>query len=277
MTLALIDADIICYQAAAVAEQAIDWGDDDGVFTHLDERKACEVADDLVNQWTGAAKGKRKLLILGGTSEEHPSFRQTIWPDYKMHRKDAKRPLLVATVRAHLEAKYRCKRIPGLEADDVLGLIATGPDGKKYTVVSIDKDMLTLPARVVNPTKGDPPVLLRLKVADADYNWMYQTLVGDSADNYPGCPGIGPKGADVLLSVPGARNLLDWWPIVLDTFCSQSKNKRWKDKFPQCRPEDFALIMAQCARILRHGDWDHTERRVRLWIPNLEEAAWLTV
>lgn len=276
MTLALIDADIICYQAAAVAEHAIDWGDGDGEYTHLDERKACEVADDLVNQWSEAAKAKRKLLILGGTSEEHPSFRRTLYPPYKMHRKTAKKPELVSVVRKHLEAKYRCKRILGMEADDVLGLIATGPDGKKYTVVSIDKDMLTLPARVVNPMKMEAG-LLRIKTADADFNWMYQTLVGDSADNYPGCPGIGPKGADVLLRVPGARSLNDWWPIVLDTFCSQAKNKRWKDKFPRSTPGTFALTMARCARLLRDGDWNHVERRVRLWAPNLEDAPWLKI
>ena len=287
MTVALLDADIICYQAAAVAEQDIDWGDGDGVYTHLDIQKACGVADDIVDEWYTAAKGKRKLLIFGGTSDKHPSFRVALYPEYKAHRKTAKKPKLYKDVQKYLKDNYKSMSVRGLEGDDVLGLLATGPQGKKYTVVSIDKDMRTLPVRLVNPNpraarsatppKGGKPALVRISTAQADHFWMQQTLIGDSADNYPGCPGIGEKkAADIL---PMATHLNDMWAAVLRAFNDQYDKPRWREKFCDT-PQRMAFTMARLSRILRDGDYKTDGNKVgqvRLWIPDTGATIWHTI
>ncbi len=279
MTVALLDADIICYQAAAVSEQGIDWGDGDGVYTHLDVKKACGVADAIVDEWTKVAKGKRKLLIFGGTSEKHPSFRAELYPEYKANRKGAKKPQLHKDVKRYLLDNYKSMKVNGLEGDDVLGLLATGPQGKNYTIVSIDKDMLTLPARLVNPKtkEGQKPYLQHISVAQADHTWMLQTLIGDSSDHYPGCPGIGDKKAAEVL--PGAMALNSMWAIVLDTFDDQYAKPRWREKFTDT-PSKMAFTMARLARILRDGDYRTDKDKVgsvRLWTPDRADDLWCVI
>ena len=82
-----------------------------------------------------------------------------------------------------------------LEADDVLGIIATMPENKgKVTVVSDDKDLKTVgPSRLYRPMTDE---LLEISEADADRYFLTQVLTGDVTDGYKGIPGIGPKKAE---------------------------------------------------------------------------------
>jgi len=81
----------------------------------------------------------------------------------------------------------------------VMGILATKPGNReKYPsliVISQDKDMKTLPATVWNGKD-----LVTYTEAEADYWHMYQTLVGDAADGYKGCPKVGPVKAEKLLA-----------------------------------------------------------------------------
>ena len=84
-----------------------------------------------------------------------------------------------------------------LEADDMLGIKATRDKG--CIIVSEDKDLKTIPAKVFNPAKDTEPH--DISEQEADYNFMFQTLTGDKTDNYSGCPSVGPKTAEKILAV----------------------------------------------------------------------------
>jgi len=89
---------------------------------------------------------------------------------------------------------------------------------------------------------------------EADYWHMMQTLTGDTADGYPGCPGIGEKTAAKLLD-EHYGDLSAMWEAVLEAY---EKKK--------LSPE-VALVQAQIARICRRNDYDFKKKEVILWTP----------
>lgn len=146
-----------------------------------------------------------------------------------------------------------------LEGDDVLGIMATGSEivggpGNKV-IVSIDKDMKTLPCTYFN---YDDKKFLAFSEPEADYNHLIQTLTGDTADGYPGCPGIGIKTAEKLLSpclIDGDFASTTAWEIVVEQFEKKGFG------------EDYALSQARVARICRNTDYDFHNSRPILWKP----------
>src|SRR5215469_12752327 len=136
-----------------------------------------------------------------------PTFRDQQYKEYKANRSEMPGDLAqqIPYIRRALEA-YRIPilEMPGFEADDVIGTLATeaAAQGRPVYVVSSDKDMLQLVndrVRVLNPPKdnlvadaakveeilGVPPS----RVIDV------LALRGDSIDNIPGARGIGDKGS----------------------------------------------------------------------------------
>ena len=84
---------------------------------------------------------------------------------------------------------------------------------------------------------------------EADYNHLYQTLIGDTADNYKGCPGIGSVGAHKILDESPT------WEAVVAAF-----EKKGLD-------EEEALLQARVARILRAEDYDFKKKVPKMWTP----------
>lgn len=147
----------------------------------------------------------------------------------------------------------------GLEADDLLGIWATSGRFGNTIIVSDDKDMQTLPTTIYR--MGE---LQTLSEDDANAFWMFQTLIGDTTDGYPGCPGIGKVKAEKLLkefwhggsSASGGKFLLEAaWEAVVRQYEAAGLTY------------DDALQMARVARILRHEDWDSERKEVKLWEP----------
>jgi 5'-3' exonuclease len=138
----------------------------------------------------------------------------------------------------------------------VLGILATrNPDDT--IICSTDKDMRTVPCML-----WDDKELTKITEAEADYRHLYQTLVGDASDGYPGCPGIGPVKAAKLLSAEArtieqgnATKCITMWQAVVDAFYAKGLT------------EDDALLQARLARILRVEDWDAEKREPILWEP----------
>lgn len=268
--IAIIDADVICYRAAAVGVSEVDI-DGEGPQVYENVQGAQQAAVEMVNAWTKVAKAKRQLLVFSDRSAPKTSFRHHICPTYKSKRPDEKPPLH-DEVYDFLHATYKTLFLPGLEGDDTLGLLATGEDAKRYTVVTIDKDLLTVPCRIVNPDKPDEKPY-KVTVRSADYHWMFQTITGDQTDNYLGAPGAGDKRAVKELAM--ARGGVTMWDQVLYTFADQFDQERWRKRFIHDNPFDEAVMSARCARILRHGEYDYRNKRVRLWHPDPDEAEWI--
>jgi DNA polymerase-1 len=137
----------------------------------------------------------------------------------------------------------------GLEADDVMGILSTKFKGRAV-IVSIDKDMKTIPGKFYHLHPDKTGTWHETSEKDADYSFLLQALMGDAVDGYGGVPGIGPKTADKLLKKHGAV-----WKTVEDAYIKAGLTK-----------ED-ALVNARMARILRQEDWDFEKEEVRLWEP----------
>lgn len=259
--LLLIDGDEMVFKATSAIEQEVDWGDGNWVLWSNPETaydNFTGIIDRLCTRFF--VPEKEAILCFSGTYGDTPNFRLAIDPSYKGHRNDRK-PMCYWQVRERAEAKYRCKSMPGLEADDVMGILATKPrmhDNAQCIICSQDKDMATLPTTVWNGKD-----LVTYTEAEADYFHMYQTLVGDTADGYKGCPGIGDVKAQKLLALtseaetalsPEGQQQLRWMRIV-DAFTKAELT------------EDDAIAQARLARILRHSDWDGEKKQPILWSP----------
>ena len=116
----------------------------------------------------------------------------------------------------------------------------------------MDKDLKTIPGLICD--MREPITIQEITEEEADYNHMYQTLVGDTADGYPGCPGIGPVSATKLLAdVPKTYEAM--WPVVVGAYEKKGLS------------EEVDLVQAQIARICRRDDYDFKRKEVILWNP----------
>lgn len=150
-----------------------------------------------------------------------PTFRHEAYPEYKANRPEMP-PELAQQVPFTRDLSrvlgVTVVEIAGVEADDVIGTLARAGSGRGYRVlvVSGDKDLLQL---VDDRISVVPPadtaqrldragVEAKLKVPP-EFVPDYLGLVGDSVDNIPGVPGIGPKTAATLIaSFGGVEEIL---------------------------------------------------------------------
>ncbi len=141
---------------------------------------------------------------------EGPTFRHEMYPDYKGHRDETPIDLVpqLPLIREFLEIfDIPALELLGYEADDLLATIAreTAIKGGACTIVSSDKDcrqLLTDRVFLFNAAKRK-----MFSIEDLAAEWGvrpdqvvdFQALTGDSVDNVPGVPLIGPKAAQTLL------------------------------------------------------------------------------
>jgi 5'-3' exonuclease len=175
------------------------------------------------------------------------SFRYSLWPTYKANRKTNRKPagygvLMDWTKGAAGGRGWRVFTMAEVEGDDVLGLAYAPGD----VIVSEDKDMLSLPG--LHLRAGE---FVEVSQAEADRWFFTQALTGDSADNYPGCSGIGAVKAAKILE--GLKDPVVMWKHTLAAFIKAGHS------------EQFAITQARCARILRAGEFG--ESGPVLWVP----------
>jgi DNA polymerase-1 len=195
--------------------------------------------------------GAKKVVVC--ISDSSRNFRKEIYPNYKANRDPRRKPVALPHLRSYLAKKYGAKVHDGLEADDVLGILCTHPKkfkGEKPIIVTIDKDLLQIPGRHYNPDKD---IKRMVNLSQGDMQFYTQALTGDSTDNYPGCPGIGPKRALAILT--GARPTPEMWPLIRAAYERAGKT------------EEEALVQARIARILRYSDYDIKRKEPILWTP----------
>lgn len=242
-TLLLVDGDIFIYTAAFAVERETRWDDDTFSLTaDLDEAK--EAFKELVDSARRMVDDK-KVQTLVVLTPAGPTFRHEIWPTYKAGRK--RRPLVHRALREWAIEHYESRVKEGLEADDALGILATHPGyaNRRRIIATKDKDLKTIPGELLNVGTGDTQ---HVSEEEADLFHLVQTLTGDTTDNYPGCPGIGPKRA---VPIAGAG-----WQAIVAAYEKAGLT------------EADALIQARLARILRYTDYDHDKKEPILWTPN---------
>ncbi|MGH6950199.1 MAG: DNA polymerase I [Vitreimonas sp.] len=148
------------------------------------------------------------------------TFRNELYPEYKAHRPPAPEdlvpqfPLIRDATRAF---NLPCIEMGGYEADDLIATYArqAAASGATVKIVSSDKDLMQLIVEEViqlydpmkNRALGPEAVMEKFgvgpdKVIDA------QALIGDSTDNVPGAPGIGPKTAAELIAQFGSLDAI---------------------------------------------------------------------
>ncbi len=142
------------------------------------------------------------------------TFRNRLYEAYKAHRPPAPEELIpqFALVREATEAfGVPAIELPDWEADDLIAAYAhrAAENGGEVTIVSSDKDLMQLirpGVGMLDPMKqksiGPPEVMEKFGVTP-DKMVEVQALIGDSTDNVPGVPGIGPKGAAQLINEYG--------------------------------------------------------------------------
>ncbi|MCF2738575.1 DNA polymerase I [Bacteroides caecigallinarum] len=155
-----------------------------------------------------------------------PTFRHEAYKEYKAQREETPEairlsvPIIKDIIRAY---KIPILEVPGYEADDVIGTLATeaGKRGITTYMMTPDKDYGQLVSENVfmyRPKYGDKEFdIMGIEEVKAKFNIESTSqvidmlgLMGDSSDNIPGCPGVGEKTAQKLISEFGSiENLLE--------------------------------------------------------------------
>ena len=167
-------------------------------------------------------------FLYGIRNEHHPDYiavvfdsghshRTELYPEYKATREKMPQELRESLphIRELVEAfGDRVVAVDGWEADDVIGTLAARAveAGLEAVIVSGDKDFFQLVGpgvHLLNPGRGGPHGVAANWVDERNAGEKfgvapgrvvdYLALVGDSSDNVPGAPGIGPKTALKLL------------------------------------------------------------------------------
>ncbi len=149
------------------------------------------------------------------------SFRADLYPDYKAHRPPMDDDLRVQIPYIHrlVEAMgIPLVSVPGVEGDDVLGTLARGAvaHGDTAVLVTRDKDLMQLVGDGIQMWDSMKEEVIDVAAVEKKFGVPPAcvpdclALIGDPADNIPGVPGIGAKGAAKLLAEHGSlESLLD--------------------------------------------------------------------
>lgn len=253
----IIDGDTLVYDACKANEYECAW--DPELWTlHGNLTDAKVHFDNLVH---GLQEKLDATAVVIALSDYTDPWRKKILPSYKSERNNARKPVTYKPLREYVHENYKTYQKPGLEGDDVCGILLTHPNIIKgdRVLASIDKDMKTLPGSHYNPRTGQ-----RLEVCEdeADYFHLYQTLTGDRVDGYAGCPGIGPVNAEKILkdlSLWGETNAWFNVPLAWKAVVAAYESKGLT--------EADALATARVARIARHTDYDFVNKTIKLWTP----------
>ncbi len=150
-----------------------------------------------------------KILIILDAGKN--TFRNTLYPEYKANRSEAPEDLIpqFGIIREAIDAfGLDVIEKKDFEADDIIAsYVRYGEENKiPTTVFSSDKDLfqlLSTNTRIMDPMKNveiDEAKVMDKFGVGPDKITDVQALIGDSVDNIPGVPGIGPKTAAKLIN-----------------------------------------------------------------------------
>ena len=168
---------------------------------------------------------KEQPTHIGVAFDHGKTFRDEAFPAYKAQREETPEDIRasVPVIKSIIEAMHiPVLQVDGFEADDVIGTLATkaGAAGIKTYMLTPDKDYGQLVSDnvfIFRPRHGGGYETMGPNEVCAKYELNSPTqvidllaLMGDSADNFPGCPGVGPKTAAKLIGEFGSiDNMLE--------------------------------------------------------------------
>jgi len=223
MTTALIDGDVLRYEVGSISQN-------EEVPMSFDY--ASQVLDNKIEQIMAAAKCTDATVYLTGANNFRDAIAVT--KPYKGNRKGEK-PWHFDNLTVYLKNQYDVVVAEGMEADDLMSVrqYQNWVSGELDTVICTrDKDLRMIPGLHYGWECGQQREYFLREVTEVgglDFDEMTgkltgvgmaffwaQMLIGDTVDNIPGCPGIGPKKAWELL-----KDIIepDFYPdVVLDTY-----------------------------------------------------------
>ena len=152
-----------------------------------------------------------------------PTFRNEAFPAYKAQREATPEDIRTAVpIIKEILKGYRIPilQVDGYEADDVIGTLATqaGEKGIETYMLTPDKDygqLVKNSVKIFRPrhgggyeTLGEKEVTEKYDIESTDQVIDLLALMGDTADNFPGCPGVGEKTAAKLIKQFGSVSQL---------------------------------------------------------------------
>lgn len=260
----LLDADITVYQAACKNQEDYYWNkgevDTEDISSHVaDMEGAIDALNKEVTKIMKVTKCSEVIMALSSPD----NFRYDVLPTYKHNRKDKADPILREGLKDYVKANYDYRQKPRLEGDDILAIFMTLP---KYIgnviCATTDKDLRQVPGRHYNFGKEE---FFTVTKAQGDHWFYMQTLTGDTADGYKGCPGIGAVKAEKILEDALAEGT-PWanpkelqgifWSHIVKTYESKGLT------------EADALQQARVARMIQSCDYNFTTKEPIMWHPS---------
>jgi DNA polymerase-1 len=196
-------------------------------------------------------------------------LRNDIFPEYKAHRDATPEAIKIAI--PYIQELLKAMHIPiievkGYEADDLIGTIAKQAEKQNYKVfmVTPDKDFAQLvsenifmykPARMGNGIEiwGIPEVLAKFEIERPDQVIDFLGMMGDTADNIPGLPGVGEVTAKKLLKEFGTmENLL----ANTDKLKGKMKENIEANKEKGILSKTLATILLDCPVVFDETDYE---------------------
>ena len=196
-------------------------------------------------------------------------LRNDIFPEYKAHRDATPEAIKIAI--PYIQKLLQAMHIPiievkGYEADDLIGTIAKQAEKQNYKIfmVTPDKDFAQLvsenifmykPARMGNGIEiwGVPEVLEKFEIERPDQVIDFLGMMGDTADNIPGLPGVGEVTAKKLLKEFGTmENLL----ANTDKLKGKMKENIEANKEKGLLSKTLATILLDCPVVFDEKDYE---------------------
>ena len=182
--IALVDADILAYRVAAAAENETEETALETISSFVEDLMLFDLEDVFNFEFFLTGKNNFRFDI-------------AVTAPYKGNRKDKQKPQHLPLMRDYFVYAYGAKVSEGQEADDDIAIRATELGANGCIIVSLDKDFRQIPGWHYNFVKREKTWVTQ----EEGIKFFYQQiLMGDSADNIKGAPGIGEKKALKLLA-----------------------------------------------------------------------------
>ena len=267
----LIDGDIVVFRLAAV------FTDDDDQARAMIQRTAKKQIAEMMIQ---AGCSKYRFLL-----SPKSNFRDELVSDYKANRADLERPINLVWAKQMAMSNLGGEFVHKLEADDLMGIYS----GDDTVIWSPDKDLRQIAGKhlcdstrkVIEITKEGKVESRGSKVYfEGEIGFLYQLLVGDSADYIIGCGkrvpavyksgakkgqeytrrvGIGPKAAVKILNEAG-DTLKEKKQAVVDAYIDMFLDTDCRIR-TDVHPIMMMTIQARLLHMIRDmdGDW------IKMW------------